>query len=166
MATANEEGESTSEETEEDKKFQDEQVRDYYDDQERKQFHDYKVGMRRSPLSNNILNLLSRLLQPQTTGFSQINMDMAFTYLDSFGVYFVKNSSFLITFCKLYGFKKSEYIERSSLATHLVANRSLHGKSMELFTTTVTKQSQEYSDKTQKKVGFFAGLGIGDKKDK
>lgn len=136
------------------------QVKAFYDDETRKQKQDYKVGTRKTPLSNDVLTLLGGLLQPQTEGFSQVNLDMSFSYLDSFDVTRVMNSSFLITFCKLYGFKRSEYLERGVLATLLNAKRSYQGKSMELFTTTVTKQQQEYQDKTEKKTGFFQSLGF------
>lgn len=135
--------------------IEEEQIKAFRDDQDRKQYNDYKVGTRKTPLTNNILVMLGDMLQPQTEGFNQVNMDMSFTYQDSFDVQFAKNSSFLITFCKLYGLKKSEYIERSNLATHLNISRSKNGKSMELFTTTVTKAQQEYLDKTEKKRGWF-----------
>lgn len=131
-----------------------EQVLNYRDDQERKQFHDYKVGNRRTPISNNVLMLLGDLLQPQTEGFDHINLDMSFSYQDYFGIQNIKNSSFLITYFQLWGFKKALYLERSNLATHLVASRSLHGKSMELFTKTVSEQRQVFEDKSQKKTGF------------
>ena len=140
---------------EEEEEFMNEQKRAFQDDIERKQQQDFKVGTRRTPLSNNILSLLGSLLQPQTIGFSQVNLDMAFSNLDHWDIQKVINSSFLITFCKLHGFKKSEYIERSNLATLLNAKRSQGAKSMELFTTTITKQSQDYVDKTPKKTGFF-----------
>jgi len=132
-----------------------EQSRDYRDNEERKQHQDFKVGNRRTPLSNNILMMLGNLLQPQTKGFEHINLDMSFTYLDKFGIESAKNSSFLITYFSVNGFRKAQYLERSNLSTHLIANRSLDGKSMELFTHTVTKQQQEYSDKTEKKAGFL-----------
>ncbi len=138
----------------------DEQKRAFHDEEERKQANDFKVGTRRTPLSNNILNLLGGLIQPQTEGFKQINLDMSFTYLDVWDIIYVKNSSFLITFCSIYGFKKSEYIERGNLATHLNARRSYKGKSMDLFTTTITKQDQSYVDKTEKKAGLLGGLGV------
>lgn len=144
----------------EEEELRDEQVRSFKDEEERKQAYDFRVGLRRTPLSNNILNLLGGLLQPQTTGFPQINLDMSFTYLDGFDIMRVTNSSFLITFCKLHGFKKSEYLERSTLATLLISKRSFQGKSMDLFTTTITKQSQAYEDKTPKKTGFLASLGL------
>lgn len=144
-------------------KLEDDQKKAFYDEERRKQHHDYKVGSRKTPLSNDVLSLLGNLLQPQTEGFSQVNLDMSFSYLDGFDVQRVLNSSFLITFCKLYGFKRSEYMERSSLATLLNARRSFQGKSMELFTTTVTKQHQEYEDKTPKSGGFFQSLGFAPK---
>lgn len=146
-----------------DNEVKEEQIKAFHDDEERKQMNDFKVGTRRTPLSNNILNLLGGLLQPQTEGFSQINLDMSFSYLDGFDIQRVLNSSFLITFCKLYRFKRSEYMERASLATLLNARRSYQGKSMELFTTTITKQDQVYADKTPKKTGFFDSLGLGKK---
>ena len=136
-----------------------EEERYYVDEQERKQAQDFRLGNRRTPLSNNILMLLGDLLQPQTEGFDHINLDMSFTYQDQFGIMVVKNSSFLITYFSIYGFKKALYLERSNLATHLVAYRSLNGKSMELFTTTVTTQKQEFTDKTEKKSGFSKLLG-------
>ena len=154
----------TEEETEEE--LREEQISSFRDEEERKQAHDFKVGTRRTPLSNNILNLLGGLIQPQTKGFKQINLDMSFTYLDVWDIIYVKNSSFLITFCSIYGFKKSEYIERGNLATHLNARRSYKGKSMDLFTTTVTKQDQSYEDKTPKKTGFLQGLGVSKEKGK
>lgn len=144
---------------------EEDQAKNYIDDQERKQFQDYKLGNRRSPLSNNVLMLLGDLLQPQTEGFEHINLDMSFTYQDSFGIQIVKNSSFLITYFTMWGFKKALYLERSNLATHLVAYRSINGKSMELFTNTVTTQKQEYLDKTTKKSGFGRLFGAKDKQE-
>jgi len=149
--------------TEQDKVDEKQLRAEHNDEQERKQAQDYKVGNRRTPLSNNILNLLSGMLQPQTLGFEQVNLDMSFSYLDSFDVSRVMNSSFLITFCQMFKFKKSEYLERSTLATLLNAKRSYDGKSMELFTTTITKQDQSYKDTTKKKTSFLSGLGIGKK---
>lgn len=132
----------------------DEQVRAWRDDLDRKQSHDFKLGNRRTPLSNNVLMLLGDILQPQTEGFDHINLDMSFGFQDYWGVQSVKNSSFLITYFTIWGFKKALYIERNNLATHLVVSRSLQGKSMELFTNTVTTAKQEYIDKTEKRAGF------------
>ena len=148
---------------EEQKAFEEQQNRDYQDEQERKQFQDFKVGTRKTPLSNNILNLLNSLLQPQTTGFKQVNMDMAFTYLDRWDIDRVMNYSFLVTFFEINELPKSEYMQRGELATFLNAKRSQDGKSMELFTTTITKQDQSYADKTEKKTGFFSKMGLGKK---
>ena len=131
-----------------------EKILNYRDNQERQQYKDYKLGTRRIPLSNNILMLLGDLLQPQTTGFKHINLDMSFTYLDNWSLPFVKNSSFLITYFQLWGFKKALYMERNELATTLVANRSLNGKSMDLFTNTVTKQQFEDTSNKHKQTGF------------
>jgi hypothetical protein len=131
----------------------------FNDDQDRRQFHDFKVGNRKTPLSNNVLLLLGGLLQPQTEGFEHINMDMSFTNLSIFDLYKVENSSFLITWCSIWGLKKPMYMERNQLATLLVSKRSFNAKSMELFTNTVTHQHQEFLDKTAKKTGFERFLG-------
>lgn len=124
------------------------------DDEERKQYQDFKVGNRKMPLSNNVLMLLGGLLQPQTEGLNHINLDMAFTNLDPFSLYNIENSSFLIVYFSLWGFHKADIMERNKLATALISRRSLNGKSMDLFTTVTTKQSQEFLDKTEKKTGF------------
>lgn len=133
---------------------EEEKILNYRDSQERQQYKDFKLGTRRTPLSNNILMLLGDLLQPQTLGFDHINMDMSFTVLDNFSLPFVKNASFLITYFQLWGFKKALYMERNELATTLVANRSLNGKSMDMFTNTVTKQQFEDNTKKSKPTGF------------
>ena len=133
---------------------EEEKILNYRDSQERQQYKDFKLGTRRTPLSNNILMLLGDLLQPQTTGFDHINMDMSFTVLDSWSLPFVKNASFLVTYFQLWGFKKALYLERNELATTLVANRSLNGKSMDLFTNTVTKTQFEDTSDKNKKTGF------------
>ena len=133
---------------------EEEKILNYRDSQERQQYKDFKLGTRRTPLSNNILMLFGDLLQPQTTGFDHINLDMSFTYLDSWSLQFVKNASFLVTYFQLWGFKKALYMERNELATTLVANRSINGKSMDLFTNTVTKTQFEDTSNKNKKTGF------------
>ena len=138
---------------------QEEKILNYRDTQERQQYKDFKLGTRRTPLSNNVLMLLGDLLQPQTEGFDHINLDMSFTYLDRWTLPFVKNASFLITYFQLWGFKKALYMERNELATTLVANRSLNGKSMDLFTNTVTKQQFEDTTDKSKKTGFAKIFG-------
>lgn len=131
-----------------------EQVLNYRDDQERKQKNDFKTGTRRTPLSNNVLMLLGDLLQPQTKGFDHVNLDMTFTNLNDFDLYNVQNSSFIITWCTMYGIPKSMYQERGKLATLLNSKRSFKAKSMDMFTTTITKQTIESQDKTKKESGF------------
>ena len=119
----------------------------------------FQLGNRRMPLSNNLLMLLNDLLQPQTTGFDFVNGDMTFTYMDRDGIAYVKNTTVIITFCAMYGLKKPLYIERSNLATHLNIYKSLNGKSMELFTSSVSTQKHEFTDKTIKKTGFTTLFG-------
>lgn len=124
----------------------------------------YEIGNRPTPLSNNLLSMIGDLLHPQTEGFSHINMDMTFTYLDRFDIEEARNSSFIITACELWGLKKSAFNERSSLASLLNLKRSQNGKSMSLFNETVTKSSQELEDKTDKKTGFGGFFKRKDKK--
>jgi len=137
-----------------------EQVNAFYDQLDRQSKQDFLAGNRRTPLGNNVLLMLGRLIQPQTTGYPQINIDMAFSNLGDFDMLGTRTSSDIINFCRLYGLKKSEYLERGRLATLLNSSKSHKGKTMDMFTHTVTKQVQEYADKTQKKVGFLERLGI------
>lgn len=142
-----------------------EQEANYIDDQERRQREDFKIGNRRTPLTNNVLMLLGDLLQPQTEGFNHINMDMSFSFLDDFDLYIVENSSFLITWFSLWGLRKPLYCERNKLATKLISKRSKGGRSMDLFTQTVSVQKQEFKDVTEKKTGFAKLFGGGNKKE-
>jgi len=114
----------------------------------------YNIRNRKYPPSQNVLLMLGNLLQPQTEGFPHINLDMSFTNVSMFDVARVMDLSMVITFCHLNDLKRSEYQARSTLATFLNIKRSEGAKSMELFTTTVTKQSQEFQDNTEKKTGF------------
>ena len=113
-----------------------------------------KTSNRKYPQTQNILLMLGNLLQPQTEGFPQINLDMSFTNVKGWDVQQVLDMNFVITACYVHNWKKSEYLSRSNLACFLNIKRSEGAKSMELFTTTVTKQSQEFSDKTEKKTGI------------
>jgi len=99
------------------------------------------------------MNLLAQMLQPQTEGFGFINLDIAFTDLDLWDLQRVEILGRCITICDFWGLKQSSYIKRSELATLLNSRRSRKGKSMDLFTTTITKaeQTQTYSDETKKK---------------
>lgn len=144
--------------------FKREQMDAWREEWERKQDEHYKTGSRRPPIGSSGLKVLAGLIEPVTTGFDWINLDMSFTNLTGWDVIFVQNSSFLITFCKMHQFKKSEYIERANLAAFLNVKKSQDAKTMEIFTTTVTKQTQEYADKTHKKTTFFGDLGKGKEK--
>lgn len=145
-------------------KLDEDQVNAFYDDNDRKSTQDFQAGTRTTPLGNNVLLMLGRLIQPQTTGFEQVNLDMSFSNLNTWDMFTVRDSSFIINFCKMYGLKKSEYLERGRLATILNSSKSHNGKTMDLFTTTVTTQKQEYKDVTEKKTGFFSGIGPKKKK--
>lgn len=131
-----------------------EQERDYYDEQERRQEGDFKAGRRNFPKSNNVLLMMGRLLDPVIKDFKHISMDMSFTQLDSFSLKDVKNSSFLINYFALKGFRRCYIIQSNDLATDLIARRSLGAKSMDLFTNVTATQKQEFVDHTEKKTGF------------
>jgi len=138
--------------------------RNYNEEQDIRAKRDFQIGNRPTPLSNNLLSMIGDLLQPQTSGFSHVNMDMTFSYLDRFDIDEVRNSSFIITTCDLLGLKRSACIEKSNLATLLNAKKSQNGQSMSLFNKTVTQSKQELEDKTDKKTGFsfFKRKGSGE----
>lgn len=94
------------------------------------------------------------LLMPQTEGFEHVNMDMTFTYLDRWDLFFVDLKAMSITMTKLYGLKQSEYLLRGQLAAFLNSRRSKDAKSMDILTTIVTDTKQTFVDKTEKKQGF------------
>lgn len=129
------------------------------DEQDYRARRAFEIGNRPTPLSNNLLAMVGDLLQPQTSGFNHINMDMTFTYLDRYDIIEARNSSFIITYCDLHGLKKSAYNERSQLASLLNLKRSQEGRSMDLFNKTVTQAKQELEDKTDKKTGFGGFFG-------
>jgi len=149
---------------EEEEKLESDQINAFYDDQDRKNTTDFQAGTRTTPLGNNVLLMLGRLISPQTTGFKQVNLDMSFSNLNTWDMFTVRDSSFIINFCTMNGLKKSEYLERGRLATILNSSKSHNAKTMELFTTTVTTQKQEYKDVTEKKTGFFSAMGTKKKK--
>lgn len=113
-----------------------------------------KISNRKYPPSSSILLMLGNLLHPQTEGFPHINLDMSFTNVSNWDIMRVENLSGIIVYCFMHNFKTSEYLARNDLATFLNIKRSEGAKSMELFTTTVTKQSQEFQDKTDKKTSI------------
>ena len=115
----------------------------------------FDVGTKKPPISSsNALWLLQNLLQPQTTGFDQVNLDLSFTNLTNWDIQRVVNLSFIINFCRLYNLPKSLYISNGEYATFLNAKRSVDGWSGQLLTTTVTKAQQEYTDMSHKKTGW------------
>ena len=125
----------------------------------------YDVGLRERERKERMIEYLGDMLIPATTGFPQINLDMAFTNLSVFDLVVVQNLSALITYCYISGLKKSEYMARSQLATFLNSRRSKDAKSMEMFTTITTKssQKQEFQDTTLEKKGFTL-FGLNKKK--
>ena len=139
-------------------KLQNDQINNMYDDEDRKKQNDYKAGTKRNPLGTNVLLMLGRLITPQTTGYPQVNLDMSFANLGDFDMIQVRDSSFIINFCRIHGLKKSEYMERGKLATILNSSKSHRAKTMSLFTHTVATQRQEYRDDTDEKTGFMSRL--------
>lgn len=124
----------------------------------------YAVRNRIRQRKEQLVEYIGDLLVPQTEGFDQVNLDMTFTYLNHFDLQYVDNISMLINMAKIYGLKQSEYVFRGMLATHLNSRRSRNAKSMDIFTTMITQNKQEFTDKTEKKQGFnWFGFG---KKDK
>ena len=122
----------------------------------------FSVRNRIRQRKEQLVEYIGDMLQPQTLGFNHINMDMTFTYLGNWDLMFVDNICMSITMAHIYELKQSEYLLRGSLATFLNSRRSRDAKSMNIFTTMVTEQKQEFVDKTEKKHGF-AWLSFGKK---
>ena len=101
-----------------------------------------------------MVEYLGEMLEPQTEGFPHINLDMAFTNLSFWDLNHVDNVSMSILVANMYKLKQSEYLLRGDLATFLNSRRSKNAKSMDIFTTVVTKQEQEFKDKTKETQGF------------
>ena len=113
------------------------------------------IGTKKPPISSsNALWLLQNLLQPQTTGYEQVNLDLSFTNLQGFDVERIMNLSLLINFFRINDLPKSHYIANGEYATFLNAKRSVGGWSGGLLTTTITQTKQEYTDNSAKKSGF------------
>ncbi len=111
-----------------------------------------------------LVEYIGDMLVPQTEGFEHVNLDMTFTYLGNFDLMYVDTVAMSITIAHIYKLKQSEYLLRGNLATFLNSRRSRDAKSMNIFTTMVTKQDQTFVDKTEKKQGF-SWFGFGKKKD-
>jgi len=99
---------------------------------------------------------LGEMLLPSTEGFDHVNLDMSFSYLGNWEIFKVLNLSMSINICHMYGWKQSEYLLRGELASLLNSARSRNGKSMDMFTTVTTKQSQEFRDDTPKAQSGFS----------
>lgn len=105
------------------------------------------IGTKKPPMSSdNALWLLQNLLQPQTTGYDQVNLDLSFTNLQNFDIDRIMNLSFIINFTRMFQLPKSRFLSNGDYATLLNAKRSINGWSGSLLTTTVTKASSEYKD--------------------
>jgi len=114
----------------------------------------YDVRTKSRERKEKILEYLGEMLIPVTEGFKHINLDLSFTYLGNLDLFYVQDKSMGITMCTLYGLKQSEYLLRGDLATFLNARRSRNAKSMDMFTTVVTKSDQVFRDETDKKKEF------------
>lgn len=119
------------------------------------------VRTRQREHKEEVMEYVGELLIPVTEGFEQINLDMSFSYLSNWDLAKVDYLNDDINLCFIYGFDQAEFLLRGKLASMLISARSRGGKSMDLFTTIVTKQEQEFKDKTEKKHGFsLFGLGM------
>lgn len=139
--------------------FEEEQVRNYFDEIERREREDFFRGGRRTPLSNNILHLLARLIPPETDVFPHINRDMATSNCDMWDKIRIINDSELINFCDMYAIKRSKVIAYNRMISILTVNKSLNGWWGDLFTTTVTKKSEEFTEKRPEKRGWVNFFG-------
>jgi len=107
----------------------------------------FNIGTKKPPVStDNALWLMQNLLQPQSLGYDQINLDLSFTNLQHFDVERIMNLSFIINFSRMFKLPKSRFLSNGDYATLLNAKRSVGGWSGSLLTTTVTKASSEYKD--------------------
>jgi len=145
--------------------IEEDQARAFYDEEDRKARIDYMYGWRKTPLSNNILLMLGRLLPPETEFFPHINRDMSTSNVDIFDKIRVLNDSELINFCDMYQIKRSKHIAFNRMITILTVDKSLNGWWGDLFTTTVTKKSEEFKDQSPKKTGWLPFMRGGAKND-
>lgn len=118
-----------------------------------------QVGNQDTPLvGNSNVELMYRLINPQTIGFNHVNLDMAFTKLSIWDRERVLKLSRIADICKLFNWKKSYYLARGELAALLNSNKSLDGWSGTLLTNTVTQQKIETYQKSDKvRTGFKFG---------
>lgn len=126
----------------------------------------YTAHTKERQKQERMVEYLGDLIKPVTGGYDHVNLDMAFTNLSLFDLPIVENLSLLITWCHMNNLKRSEYMARGQLAVLLVSRRSYNAKSMDMFTTMVTKQSQEFEDTTKESRGFGGLFGFAKNKQK
>ena len=119
-----------------------------------------EVGTGEKPISTyNNVELVYKLISPQTTGFDQINLDMAFTNLDQWAKIKCTNLNKIIGLSRLLNLKKCVYTSWNELAGELILDRSVDGWSGKLLTTTITENKTKIDNNPEKpKTGFFQGL--------
>lgn len=126
--------------------------------QVKKVLNEVGTGDKPIPTYNNV-ELVYKLIVPQTTGYGHINLDMAFTCLDQWAKVKCTNLNKIINLTKLYGFKKCVYYTWGELEGELILNRSLDGWTGKLLTTTITENKTKIENNPEKpKTGFFQGL--------
>lgn len=128
------------------------------ENQVRKVLNEVGSGDRPIPSYNNV-ELVYKLIVPQTTGYEHINLDMAFTFLDNWAKVKCENLNKIINITKLYGLKKCVYLSWGELAGELILDRSVGGWTGKLLTTTITENKTKLENNPEKpKTGFFQGL--------
>lgn len=116
----------------------------------------YNVGLRERQRKEKMVEYLGQMLEPVTSGFPHINLDMAFTNLSVWDLPVVENLCQLIVYCHINNLRKSEYMARGQLSAFLNSRRSKGAKSMDMFTNITTKniQQQTFEDNSAPKKGF------------
>lgn len=128
------------------------------DNKVRKVLNEVGSGDKPIPTYNNV-ELMYRLITPQTTGYDHINLDMSFTNLDQWAKLKCTNLNKIINITKLYGLKKCVYLAWGELDGELILNRSLDGWTGKLLTTTITENKTKIDNNPEKpKTGFFNGF--------
>ena len=119
-----------------------------------------KVGSGDKPIPTfNNIELVYRLISPQTLGYDHINLDMSFTNLDAWAKIKCTNLNKIINTTKLYGLKKCVYLGWGELAGELILDRSLNGWSGKILTTTITENKTKIENNPDRpKTGFWSGF--------
>ena len=116
----------------------------------------YNVGVKARQRKEKMVEYLGQMLEPVTSGFPHINLDMAFTNLSVWDLPVVENMCEIIVYCHVRNLRKSEYMMRGKLSAFLNSRRSKGAKSMDMFTNITTKniQQQTFEDNSAPKKGF------------